>query len=111
PRADEVTIRQMLTHSSGIAQPFPNPEQMAKIKSVADAAAHFKSAAGVYDFDPGTDQRYSNAGFILLGAIIEKVSGQSYHDFMKENVFDRAGMKASAVDRETDVVPNRAVGY
>ena len=62
-------------------------------------------------FEPGTSRRYSNAGFVVLGLIIEKASGQRYHDYVREHVFLPAGMKDTDAYPQDAIVPNRAVGY
>jgi len=62
-------------------------------------------------FEPGTNEQYSNGGYILLGAIIEKVSGKSYYDYVRENIFKPAGM-TNTDSFETDKMPaNTADGY
>ena len=63
------------------------------------------------DFEPGTKWAYSNYGFILLGNIIEAVSGMSYYEYVRKNIFEPAGMKSTASLPESESVPNRAVGY
>ncbi|HEX8386996.1 MAG TPA: serine hydrolase domain-containing protein, partial [Rubricoccaceae bacterium] len=62
-------------------------------------------------FDPGTDTAYSNAGYVVLGKVIERVSGQSYYDYVREHVFDPAGMTGTGYFTPDDDVPNLAVGY
>jgi len=118
PRGEEVTIRQLLTHTSGI-QPNPiksaaepsTPERAVGLRATADVVALLHSMPNLYDFEPGTSFRYSNSGYWLLGAIIEKVSGVPLGDFLKQNLFTRAGMTATALDDPTEVVPHRASGY
>jgi CubicO group peptidase (beta-lactamase class C family) len=62
-------------------------------------------------FEPGTNYRYSNTGYVLLGIVIEKLSGRSYRDFMRERLFTPLGLSRTAVDDVAEVVPNRAAGY
>ena len=62
-------------------------------------------------FEPGSQFEYSNYGFVLLGAIIEAVTGESYYDYVRENVFEPAGMTSTDSLPESEDVPNRAVGY
>ena len=62
-------------------------------------------------FEPGSRYEYSNYGFILLGALIEAVTGESYYDYVRENVFAPAGMTATDSLPESEDVPGRAVGY
>jgi D-alanyl-D-alanine carboxypeptidase len=62
-------------------------------------------------FEPGTRYEYSNYGFILLGALIEAVTGESYYDYVREHVFAPAGMTATDSLPESEHVPGRAIGY
>ena len=62
-------------------------------------------------FEPGTQRRYSNAGYVVLGLIVEKAAGQRYHDYIREHVFRPAGMKDTDAYPQDTVVPSRAVGY
>jgi predicted aspartyl protease len=62
------------------------------------------------EFEPGTSQRYSNAGFVVLGLIIEKVSGQSYYDYVRDHIAKPAGMTETASYAVDENVPNRAIG-
>jgi hypothetical protein len=63
------------------------------------------------DFKPGTKWSYSNSGYILLGAIVEKASGKSYEQFVEEEIFQKLGMKDSRYNHNDEVVPRRAAGY
>jgi CubicO group peptidase (beta-lactamase class C family) len=115
PNADareKVTIRQLLNMRSGIGDFFGEKFQQtpkSKIKSLADYLPLF--ADQPLQFEPGTGQRYSNGGFIVLGLIIEKVSGQDYYSYVKENVFKPAGMNDTDFYFSSADVPNRADGY
>lgn len=106
-----VTIEQLLGHRSGVGS-FWNERFMARapnIRSVHDYLELFRSDSLL--FEPGTRQAYSNGGFVLLGAIIEQVSGMSYHDYVREKVFLPAGM--SETEPYDTRVPrsNAAIGY
>ena len=63
------------------------------------------------NFEPGTRLEYSNYGFVLLGAIIEAVSGESYYDYVRKHVFEPAGMTSTDSLPESEEVPNRSIGY
>lgn len=101
--ASAVTVRQLLTHSSGLGS-FFSPDTLdalARARSIADLmplVADEKPA-----FAPGTQFRYSNTGFLLLGAMIERVSGQSYGDYLRDHVFVPAGMTATGLDPASPV--------
>ena len=76
------------------------PEQL--IAKIRDKALQFA---------PGSDRAYSNSGYPLLGLVIEKVSGESYAQFVKENLLDPAGMRDSGYDTHAAVIHHRASGY
>ena len=112
PRGGEVSLRQLLNHTSGIhdyaAPDFP----LNTVGATSDELTKYIATQKVaFNFDPGTRWSYSNANYALLGKIIEKVSGKSYREYMAENIFSKLGLKNTAVDRNRDVVPNRASGY
>lgn len=115
PNADvreKVTIRQLMEFRSGMGDIFTEKfhgTAKNRIRTVADAMTLFVDDPLL--FAPGTDQKYSNAGYVVLGAIVEKVSGRDYYEYIRENIYKPAGMKDSD-SYELDVpVPNRAVGY
>ena len=111
PRGEQVTIRQLLNHTSGIRDYAEVlSEELGRTRPTGPQFVQRIAGLG-YDFDPGTMWNYSNSGYFLLGQIIEKVSGASFADFTRANLFDRLGMMQTAVDDETQVVPFRASGY
>jgi len=110
PSADKITIDQLLQHKSGLGD-FFGPKFMtshASVRTLSDYAAIF--AGQPLQFEPGTDEKYSNAGFVVLGLIIEKVSGQSYYDYIRDHITKPAGMTDTASYAVDENVPNRAVG-
>ena len=118
PRAADVTLAQMLHHTSGIGnytnQPRPQDFQQAARLDYDNPAllkAMIDLTKPAYVFEPGTDWAYSNTAYVLLGLIVEKVSGESCVSFYKRRLFDPAGMTQTAVDNMADVVPYRASGY
>jgi CubicO group peptidase (beta-lactamase class C family) len=109
--ASKVTITHLLTHTGGTGDIF-GPEFEAhrlELKTIDDYIKLYGNRGP--KFEPGTRWEYSNYGFILLGAIIEKVSGQSYYDYVQEHVFGPAGMTSTGSEPEDKAVPNRSVGY
>ncbi len=110
--AQKITIHQLLTHTSGLGSYFNERFQESsrtRFRAVEDYKALV--ADEVPAFEPGTGWRYSNTGFLLLGAVIESVTGQSYFDYIRENIYEPAGMTGSdsfEMDRST---PNLAIGY
>ena len=110
--AEKVTVQELLDMTSGIGDIFGQryaemPKQ--KLMSVKDFLPLFADQPLL--FEPGTQQRYSNGGYIVLGLIIEKVSGMSYYDYVRKNIFEPAGMKETASYPKAENTPNRAEGY
>jgi D-alanyl-D-alanine carboxypeptidase len=109
---EQVTIEQLLDMRSGIGDFFGDKFRAApkdKIRTLRDYLPFF--AGDPLLFPPGTQQRYSNGGYLVLGLIIESVSGQSYYDYVQKNIFERAGMKNSAFAFRTGEDPKQAIGY
>lgn len=109
--AAKITIHQLLTHTSGLGDFFkPEFEQhRERYRSPKDYFPIF--ANDPLQFEPGKDWSYSNAGFIVLGAIVENASGKDYFEYVLENIFAPAGMKDTASYAVYDIVPNLAIGY
>ncbi|SFB72801.1 serine hydrolase [Massilia yuzhufengensis] len=92
-RGKKITIAQLLTHTSGIASYTAKPDyrtRMTQDLTVAQMIDSFKDDP--LDFEPGSQYRYNNSGYFLLGAIIEKISGQSYASFVEQRIFVPLGM-------------------
>ncbi len=109
--SSKVTIHQLLTHTGGTGDIF-GPDFDAhrlELRSLQDYVKLYEKRG--LQFDPGSRWEYSNYGFLLLGAVIEKVSGQSYYDYVREHVFKPAGMNSTDSLPESETVPGRAVGY
>jgi CubicO group peptidase (beta-lactamase class C family) len=112
PAWDKVTIFHLLTHTSGIPSFTSFPDYRSR---EAEAMTPEKLVAWFRDkpleFEPGEKWNYSNSGYVLLGYLIEKVSGQSYSDFVQQNIFTPMGMKDSGYDSNSAVIAHRAAGY
>jgi len=109
--AAKITIHQLLTHTSGMGDAL-KPEMREKKKNFRNTREYFPLF--VNDplwFEPGAGWGYSNAGYVVLGAVIEKISGQSYFDYVRDHIFVPAGMKDTDYFELDQVVPNLAVGY
>lgn len=109
--ASEVTIRQLLTHTGGTGDIF-GPEfekNRTKLRTLQDYIDLYGSRP--LRFKPGSKWEYSNYGFILLGAIVAKVSGQNYYDYVQQHVYEPAGMTSTGSQPEDVAVPDRSVGY
>ncbi|HKR63926.1 MAG TPA: serine hydrolase domain-containing protein [Thermoanaerobaculia bacterium] len=110
--ADRVTIQQLLDMTSGMGDIF-GPEFDAtpkdRLRSLNDYARLFANKP--LEFEPGTSRRYSNAGYIVLGLVIEKLSGMSYYDYVHTKIFAPLGMTDTAYYAQDEIVPRRATGY
>ena len=107
-----VTIHHLLTHTSGIPNltAFPDYQKtMALPATLPETLARFRDKP--LEFVPGERFNYSNSGYILLGYVVEKVSGKSYADFMRENVFAPLGMNDTGVEVPGALIKRRASGY
>jgi CubicO group peptidase (beta-lactamase class C family) len=115
PGATDVSLRQLLNHTSGIRDYVGegfiggNPSRIERTKD--ELIQYIASLDKLHEFEPGTAFEYSNSNYILLGAVIEKVSGESYAAFLKKNIFDPLGLNHTALDDAAEIVPNRAAGY
>jgi len=112
PIADKVTIQQLLDHKSGMGDIFGEEyDALAKdqFRNLRDYTKVF--ADKPLEFEPGTRQRYSNAGYVVLGLVIEKLSGMSYYDYVRTKIYAPAGMVDSESYEMDSIVPRRAVGY
>jgi CubicO group peptidase (beta-lactamase class C family) len=109
--ASKVTIDQLLTHTGGTGDIFgPDfDKHRLELRTLQDYVKLYGNRA--LQFEPGSKWRYSNYGFILLGVLIEKVSGQTYYDYVKQHIFDPAGMTGTGSEPEDQPVTNRSFGY
>ncbi|MBO9517556.1 MAG: serine hydrolase [Porphyrobacter sp.] len=109
--ASRVTVRHLLTHTGGTGD-FFGPEFNQHRLELCEHSDYLK-LFGARDvlFTPGERFAYSNYGFLLLGGIIEAVTGQSYYDYVQEHVYAPAGMRSTASLPEAVEVPGRSVGY
>jgi CubicO group peptidase (beta-lactamase class C family) len=109
---DKITIYNLLTHTSGIPN-FTGFADYQKLEPFATTSeqlvARFRDKP--LDFEPGEKWQYSNSGYVLLGHLIEKITGDSYEKFVRENIFTPLGMKDSGYDSNSAVIPHRASGY
>jgi CubicO group peptidase (beta-lactamase class C family) len=112
PRGNEVTLRHLLTHSSGIHNFTAKPgfyDHVTEPISTEALIASFQNDP--YDFNPGEKYSYCNSGYVLLGHIIEKVSGQSYGEYLRKTFFKPLGMKNTGVYRAGMPSAGEAFGY
>jgi CubicO group peptidase (beta-lactamase class C family) len=111
-KGHKITVEHLLTHTSGIKSYTSMPEWLAlwrRDTTVKELIDLFKDQP--MDFAPGEKWSYNNSGYFLLGAIIEKASGQIYQDFVEKNLFAPLGMKHSYYDNTSRIIPRRVTGY
>jgi D-alanyl-D-alanine carboxypeptidase len=109
--ARRITIAHLLSHSAGLGMLFDRPgfDRRKRYRTSADYFPLF-AAESLY-FAPGTASAYSNEGYVVLGAVVEKLTGMSYFDYVREHIFRPLGMHDTDSYAIDDVVPNLAVGY
>lgn len=109
---DRITVFNLLTHTAGIPNFTASPDYATiKLSARSADAAVTAFRDQPLDFGPGERMSYSNSGYLALGAIIEKVSGQTYDAFVTENLLAPAGMSDSGYDSNTAIIKRRASGY
>jgi len=109
--ADQVTLQQLIDHRSGMGDIF-GPAFDAKKDGLVSLRDHLPLFVDVpLEFAPGTDERYSNAGYVVLGLVIERVTGQSYFDFVRDRILKPAKMTDSGWPLAADATWARATGY
>jgi CubicO group peptidase (beta-lactamase class C family) len=109
---DRITIFNLLTHTSGIPNFTDLPEYQTMQLSDTPVAKTIATVRDrTLDFFPGEKMSYSNSGYIVLGDVIEKVSGVSYERFVQDNIFTPLGMKDSGYDSNSAIIAHRASGY
>lgn len=112
PLGNKITIHQLLTHTSGI-------KDFTKMKSLQDVAQRDFSPKQIVDFFknepvdfvPGEKFEYNNSGYVVLGYIIELVSGTTYENYINKNIFEKAGMSHSRYASDITIIKDRAYGY
>ena len=107
-----ITIKHLLNHTSGITN-YTGFSDFAKttIMPIRPAEMADRLKKEPLEFTPGEKMAYSNSGYFLLGAIVEKASGKTYADFLQENIFTPLGMKQTGYDDPIRIIMHRAAGY
>jgi CubicO group peptidase (beta-lactamase class C family) len=107
-----ITLLHLLRHTSGIISITDLPTDQAALTrggTPAEIVERFRNQRLL--FPPGTQSRYSNSGYILLGIVVERASGEPYGTFLQKNIFDPLGMRDTGVDNDAEILPSRASGY
>ncbi len=109
--ASKVTIHELLTHTGGTGDIF-GPDFDAHRKELRTHSDYIELYGNRgLEFEPGSRWAYSNYGMVLLGAVIERVTGQSYYDYVQEHIYEPAGMTRTGSLPEDEAVPDRSIGY
>jgi CubicO group peptidase (beta-lactamase class C family) len=103
-----VTIRELLSHTAGFTD-YPKDFEERKDYTEEELLKMVESIPPAYP--PGTNWKYSNLGYVTLGILIHRVTGQFFGDFLQERVFKPLGMSTTRIVSEADIIPNRAAGY
>lgn len=111
PHADQITVHQLLTHTAGFDRYWNDAYRAARseLRTINDYLKLFANTPLL--FPPGTRHHYGNTGYVILGALIEKVSGLSYYEYMKREVFEFAGMHDTDFYEMDLPIANCALGY
>jgi len=107
-----ITLLHLLRHTSGIISITDLPSDQAALTrggTPAEIVERFRNQRLL--FPPGTQSRYSNSGYILLGIVVEKASGEPYGTFLQRNIFDPLGMRDTGIDNDSEILLGRASGY
>jgi len=110
--AHKITIRQLMRHTSGIGgNIFDTPAggKRSDVRTLRDYLALFVSEPP--QFEAGTRNAYSNAGYVVLGIVIERLSGEDYYTYVRQHIFDPAGMNRTGSFFVDSLPPNTAIGY
>jgi CubicO group peptidase (beta-lactamase class C family) len=107
----KITIFHLLTHTSGLPDGLGSDWQSRKLQEASAEKTVRSCSDKPLAFEAGSQFSYSNCGYILLGYLIERISGQAYGDFMRERIFTPLDMKDSGVDSNVAIIAGRAAGY
>ncbi len=107
-----ITIHQLLTHTSGLFNYTALPSYGRDMRKTKTPLEILREVADrPLEFQPGTQMKYSNTGYVLLGLLIERLSGMSYAEFVRRRIFEPLGMNDTGYDSDAEVLPRRAAGY
>lgn len=111
PGADRIALRQLLNHTAGVSDTAKAVQPGFLRRDVDTATQVAEIARRPPDFEPGMRWSYSNAGYILLGAVIEKVTGQRWHEAIRELLLEPAGLATIRYGDNAALIPGRVAGY
>lgn len=108
----DIRVRHLLNHTSGIPNftGFPEVDRFSRLPMTpSETMALFRDKP--LEFLPGERFRYDDSGYLVLGYLIERVSGERYEDFLRKNIYEPLGMSDSGYDHPWIILKNRASGY
>ena len=111
PHADKIKIRELLAHTSGISDVIADPQPGFSRRDVDTATLIAQIRKRPLDFAPGTRWSYSNAGYILLGAVIERVTGQHWYEAVEKQLLEPLQLTHTRYGAATELIHRRAAGY
>ena len=111
PSAGQITLRQLLGHTSGVSDIVSDVQPGFSRRDVDTATLIAEIRKRPPDFSPGARWAYSNAGYILLGAVIEKVTGKPWHEAMRGELFDAAKLHRTGYGSHSTLIAGRVSGY
>lgn len=104
----DVTVRELLSHTAGFRD-YPKDFDFRKDWTEEEELKLIESIPLAYS--PGTKWEYSNLGYVTLGILIHRVTGEFYGDFLQQRIFQPLGMTTTRIINEADIIPNRSAGY
>jgi CubicO group peptidase (beta-lactamase class C family) len=108
PAWEKITVRHLLTHTAGTTD---YPASFDFRRDYTEAELLEQATALPLAFEPGSEWRYSNLGYVLLGILIGRVSGAFYGDLLQARIFEPLGMKTARIISEAEIIPHRSAGY
>jgi CubicO group peptidase (beta-lactamase class C family) len=105
-----IRIHHLLTHTSGIRD-YGYEASYDTRRAMTEAELVRMACAQPLEFQPGERYSYSNTGYLLLGAILDRIGGRHYSEVLRERIFEPLGMKSARLIDEAAIVPHRAAGY
>ncbi len=111
-KGGKITIHNLLSHTSGIPEYVDLPEMECLLFRENNSSEFMKVFWDLdLNFEPGSELRYSNSNYFILGVIIERITGKPYAQVLQESIFNPLGMKNSGVIKITEILKNKAYGY
>lgn len=108
---EKITIKHLLSHCSGIPDARDRSDRQKNIFAKEDVAMEYLPSLNFLNFEPGTQYEYMNTTYLMLGSIVEKVSGVPFAEYVTEHIFKPAGMNTTLYFTPEAEIPNMSHGY